>query len=244
MIQAYFKGKLVIQDGHVKHNEDMKTSSSIGLLQYLPDDVFWKILRDSCIGIRPADFGKILSFNFWEHADAANTTNERLVEPDVWIEAEKYDVIIEAKVNDISGQSKSQWENEIQSIRNEQNNSGRQKPIILIALGGNESMQQEKALDCPVVKVSWYRLMNAVVHERERQVDNGYLCRVLDDVIKLFARQGVMRIHWLNSMPSYSVNDKALKHWTVSKSGPNIGFLTIPKVTINKTKILQWRPID
>lgn len=244
MIQAYFKGKLVIQDGYVKHNEDMKTSSSIGLLQYLPDDLFWKILRGSCVGFCPTDFGKILSFNFWEHTDATNTTNERLVEPDVWIETEKFDVIIEAKVNDISGQSKSQWENEIQSIRNEQNKNGLQKPIILIALGGNESMHQENALDCPVVKTSWYSLMNAVVNERGRQIDNGFMCRILDDVIELFARQGVMKIDWFNSMPIFLVDDKVLTQWSVCNSQSNRGFITIPTMIINEINLLQWKPID
>lgn len=83
MIQAYFKGKLVIQDNCIKKNEDLKTSSSIGFLQYLPDDLFWQILRDSCVGLTTSDFGKIESFNFWAHTDATDTTNNQLVEPDV-----------------------------------------------------------------------------------------------------------------------------------------------------------------
>ena len=63
MIQAYFKGKLVIQDNCIKQNEDLKTSSSIGLLQYLPDDIFWNIMRNCCVGFNIEDFGKILALN-------------------------------------------------------------------------------------------------------------------------------------------------------------------------------------
>jgi hypothetical protein len=246
MIQAYFKGKLVIQDNWIKQNEDLKTSSSIGLLQYLPDEVFWEILRDSCADFKTTnfDFGQILSFNFWEHTDATNTTNERLVEPDVWIETENYDVVIEAKVGDASGQSQEQWNNEIQSIKNEQNNNNQTKHIILIALGGNEKMQQGIALGCPVYRVSWYNLMNAVVNERSKQKNNGFVYRILDDVIELFARQGVMRIHWLNTMPIFAIDDNVLALWKVSKRRKNMGFSTISTININETIILQWKPID
>jgi len=244
MIQAYFKGKLVIQDNCIKQNEDLKTSSSIGLLQYLSDEIFWNILHDSCVGLKTTDFGQILSFNFWEHTDATNTTNERLVEPDVWIETENYDVVIEAKVGDAIGQSQEQWDNEIQSIKNEQNNNNHTKHIILIALGGNENMQQGTALGCPVYRISWYNLMNAVANERSKQRNNGFVYRVLNDVLDLFARQGVMRIHWLNTLPVFSVDNNALALWKVCKCRTNMGFSTLSTKNINETTILQWKPIN
>lgn len=243
MLQAFFKGKLVIQDNRVKHNEDLKTSSSIGLLQYLPDDLFWKILCDCCVGFNVTDFGKILSFNFWEHTDADNTTNARLVEPDVWIETEKYDIIIEAKVGDAVGQSKWQWTNEVQSIINEQNNNDSSKPIILIALGGNENMQNDEVMDCPVYKASWYNLLNAIVNERNTQDDNGYVCRILDDVIEMFARQGVTKTRWLKSLPFFPINEGALALWTKCKNKATMGFSTLSVPNINKTKISLWNPI-
>ncbi|MBQ4478941.1 MAG: hypothetical protein II945_10115 [Bacteroidales bacterium] len=177
----------------------------------MPDDLFWKILCDSCMDFGPIDFGKILSFNFWEHTSAENTTNKRLVEPDVWIETEKRDVIIEAKMRDSDGQYAIQWKNEIQSIINEQKNND--KPIILIALGGNENMQAEKVLDSPIYKVSWYSLMNTIIKEREKQADNGFVCRILDDVIEVFARQGMMRIQWFDSLPKFTIKERALVLW-------------------------------
>lgn len=244
MIQAFFKGKLVIQDNRVKHNEDLKTSSSIGLLQYLPDDLFWKIMRNSCVGFNTKDFGKIESFNFWAHTDATHTTNDQLVEPDVWIETEKYDVIIEAKIGDIVGQTKGQWAKEIQSIINEQNNNDSSKPIILIALGGNENMQNDEVMGCPVYKASWYNLLNAVVNERNNQDENGYVCRVLDDVIEMFARQGVMKIDWFNTLPIIPIKENALELWGKCTNKSSIGFATLTQMNINETIIQKWKPIN
>ena len=248
MIQAYFKGKLVIQENRVKQNEDFKTSSSVGLLQYLPDDVFWNIMQNCCVGLNVEDFGKTLSFNYWEHTDPKGTTNEYFVEPDVWIETSKYDILIEAKVSDGIGQYGQQWKNEIQSILNEQSNKGYQKKIILFALGGNESMHKETTLGYPVYKVSWYNLMNAVVNERERQKEEGALCRILDDVIELFAHQGIMRIQWLKTLPMFFVDDKALSLWKVCKHKTRLGFSTISTMSINENineiNILKWNPID
>ncbi len=244
MIQAYFKGKLVIQDNCIKQNEDLKTSSSIGLLQYLPDDIFWNIMRNCCVGFNIEDFGKILSFNFWEHTDSQDTTNENFVEPDVWIETEKFDVIIEAKVGDYGGQYIGQWQNEIQSIKNEQCNNDYEKPIVLIALGGNDNMLPEKVLDCPVYKASWYNLLNAVVSERDAQKINNNICRILDDVIELFARQGVMTVTWLNSLPKYEVNETALNAWEITRAKSSVGFENLNIVFVNDKNIQQWQPIN
>lgn len=240
MIQAFFKGKSGIE---FIQNEDFKTSSSIGLLQYLPDDVFWNIMRNSCVGFTTIDFGKIEFFNFWAHTDATDTSNSQLVEPDVWIETEKYDVIIEAKVGDGGGQYIGQWRNEIQSIKNEQNNNDYEKPIILIALGGNDIMQPENALGSPVYKASWYNLMNAVVKERDAQSDSGYICRILDDVVEFFARQGVMKIEWLNTLPLAVVNAQVLDQWNI-KATSSVGLASMPQMIINETNIHLWRPIN
>ena len=245
MIQAYFKGKLVIQDNCVKKNEDLKTSSSIGLLQYLPDEVFWKILRSSCVGFPEMDFGKILSFNFWSHNDATNTNNSLFVEPDVWIETEKYDVIIEAKVCEEYGnymQSEVQWNDEIISLRNEQEKMGYSKPIIMIALGGNDNMMPDSAMDCPVYKASWYNLMNAVVNEQTTQNDKGWVCRILDDIIEMLARQGVIKVEWLKTLPEkrYTVKEHSLDIWAKHK----LGFFTIHNMIIKETIIQQWKSIN
>lgn len=223
MIQAYLKGKSDIQ---FNQNEDFKTSSSIGLLQYLPDEVFLRILRDSCIEFKIdiTKFGKIQSVNFWARVDAGDNIEQQFVEPDVWIETENYDIIIEAKLDDTRGQYEGQWEKEIKSIMDMQE---LKKDIVLIALGGNKDMNPGKILDCPVFKASWYNLVNAVVKERDNFNNANYQSRILNDVIELLARQGVIKIEWLKTLPLNQVNDHALEIWVRHKSGVSIGFGTI-----------------
>lgn len=241
MIQAFFKGKSAIQ---FIQNEDFKTSSSIGLLQYLPDNLFWSIMRDCCVGLTTNNFGKILSFNFWEHTDSTNTTNSSFVEPDVWIETKEYDVLIEAKVGDGYGQYYQQWHNEIQSLLNEQNNNGYKKPIILIALGGNDNLKPDIVDGFRVFKASWYYLLKAITDERNRQTDNCFISRILDDTIELFARQGMIIINWLNSMPNYGIKEDALSSWSVTPTKSLVGFSNINFDVINYNNIQQWHPIN
>lgn len=243
MIQSYLKGKSAIQ---FTSNEDFKTSSSIGLLQYLPDDVFWRIIRNSCVGLDIADFGEILSFNFWEHTASEGTTNQNFVEPDVWIETEKVDVIIEAKLSDTFGQYEHQWKNEIQSILNEQRGNEYQKRIVLIALGGNADLQPDsvKVEKTPysVYKASWFALVNAIVTEKNQDLNSGSVCRVLEDVIELFARQGVMALTWLNSLPNYSVNENALRPWKRHDAMSSEGFAHFSSMSIDNQNIQEWEP--
>lgn len=223
MIQAYLKGKSDIQ---FNQNEDFKTSSSIGILQYLPDEVFLRILRDSCIDFKIdiTQFGKIQSVNFWARVDAGDNIEQQFVEPDVWIETENYDIIIEAKLDDTRGQYKGQWEKEIESIKYVQ---AQKKDIVLIALGGNRNMKPGEVLGCPVFKASWYNLVNAVVKERDNFNNANYQSRILNDVVELLARQGVIKIEWLKTLPLNQVNDHALEIWVRHKSGVSIGFGTI-----------------
>lgn len=241
MIPAFLKKKLVVQENNIKLNEDFKTSSSIGIMQYLPDDIFWDIIRNSCVGFNENDefLGKIQAFNFWAHTDSHDTTNTNYVEPDVWIETDKCDIIIEAKVSDISGQYEGQWENEIQSILNER---GENAKIILIALGGNENMFEGNVLGFNVYKASWYDLLNSLVKEREKHNENDFVCRIIDDVIELFARQGLMRIHWLGTMPIEEIDDQAINTWAEIKE--LTGFSLLKTDIINEYILQKWQPIN
>lgn len=241
MIQAFLKGKSAIL---FNQNEDFKTSSSIGLLQYLPDDLFWSIMKDCCKGLSQIYFGEILSFHFWEHTDPTDTTNANFVEPDVWIETENYDVLIEAKVRDGAGQYRQQWQNEIHSLQNEQNNNGHKKPIILIALGGNENLKPDRVDNCPIYKTSWYFLLKSVSDERNRQKDNGFVSRILDDTLELFARQGLMVMEWLTTLPQYEILDYGNHLKFVTKKMSYWGFNNLVKIIINDKSIQQWFPIN
>lgn len=50
MLQALLHKKLKnsFENPHFRPSEDTLTSSVLGLMQYLPDAVFWELLRSSC----------------------------------------------------------------------------------------------------------------------------------------------------------------------------------------------------
>lgn len=243
MISAYFKKKLKISNDKIEMNEDFKTSSSIGLLQYLPDELFWNIIQHSCNSFHLNEIGSIISFNFWEHTDATNTSNTKFVEPDVWIETEKYDILIEAKKWDESTfQSINQWRNQIISIRNEQTKKDTNKEIVLIALGGNNDLNSEIVDEVTIHKTSWYNLMLSIVTQRKISVTNGYICRILDDVIDLFAMQGIMVIDWFYTLPTTKIKPTNLEKW----ASPCYGLFGFAKMnsTINVKYITKWKPIN
>lgn len=242
MIQAYFKEKLVVEDNHIKKNEDFKTSCSIGLLQYLPDDVFKKIFQQSCQEIPVEDMGKILSFNFWKHTDSTSTTNKKYVEPDVWIETDYYDLIIEAKLDDGSGQYEEQWNKEIRSIKNEQVNKNRRKKIALVSLGGNPHSQTEIINDIHIYKVSWFALLNSVINTKAENDTDGNVCRILGDIIHLFALQGIMRTAWFDTLLlTATIIPNVILKW---KNFHCVGFYALKTTIINDKTIKKWNPIN
>jgi hypothetical protein len=73
----------------------------------------------------------------------------------------------------------------------------------------------------------------AVVSERDAQKINSNICRILDDVIVLFARQGVMTVTWLNSLPKYEVNETALNAWEITRAKSLVGFENLNIVFVN-----------
>ena len=77
MLQALLHKKLKdsFENPHFKPSEDSLTSSVMGLMQYLPDDIFWDLLRSSCgrSSNLPESVGAIMSVNFWDRWDATDT---------------------------------------------------------------------------------------------------------------------------------------------------------------------------
>lgn len=86
--------------------EDTKVASTLGVLKNLPAELFWQILRKSCKSkIKlPSKSGEILNIDFWP----GGWKFVNRVEPDVYIEFENFDLIIEAKINYLYGQISEQ----------------------------------------------------------------------------------------------------------------------------------------
>ena len=219
MLQAILHNKFgkAISGGSFKGIEDTLTSSVIGLLQYLPDPLFWKVLKgafgQSSVSL-PVDIGEVLEFHFWERFDASGTKNSTVVEPDVWVETEKFDIIIEAKRSDDSAdnaQYEEQWRNQIIALHNSYGEETA-KPLIYIAIGGNESLRDTSVLvdgrEYAIHTASWYNLLNVVlnlIHDYE--TDNIPICtrRILMDIVQALQVHRFIKTTWLDSLPVVNI---------------------------------------
>ncbi len=207
MLQALLHSKLKasFENPSFSPSEDTLTSSVFGILQYLPDDTLWQIVRNSCgegLENLPESIGKIEYVDFWpQYRNIEGTTNSSYVEPDVLLVTERYYVIIEAKKYDGGGQYLTQWKNEIRALNNEDDT----KEILFVAMGGNSTLTHEEIsveLKNNVVRNyiinrgSWFYLLNEI----QKIEGNNETNRLVDDVTRAMNRHGFMQVIWLNTL--------------------------------------------
>lgn len=188
-----------------KRSEDALTSSTIGLLQYLPDETFWEILYEASEHTLPefSDAGAIENISFWEEMSAKGTTNQSSVEPDVWLELERMHLIIEAKRYEEEGQYEGQWLNEIQALLNTLAEDD-ERPIWLLALGGNyQTSKQSLTLGDKtyrIIKIRWQTLLEEVKKcTYEFSPYSSVEKRICNDIIKAFELFEYFSLKWLDS---------------------------------------------
>ena len=243
MLQAALHKKITVPT-----LEDTLTSSVVGLMQFLPDDIFWPLLAESCgVSVHlPASIGKITGVNFWPRFDARNTCNSTYVEPDVWIETDIYDIIIEAKRYDGGGQCLEQWEKEIIALNNERNND---KEIIFISLGGNTSHTNDSCVvdgkEVCIYKASWFNLLHAVNNRRKRLSENGSGClsRLLGAIADAFFMHGYYDIEWLESLECINLPSYRTSLFTEILNFDNQDFfaaLYTPAAGFSENSIMVW----
>ena len=112
----------------IKHKsgaEDERTALIFGPLLYLPANTLWQILRSSCFDNKsmPQKGGELLHYEFWpNYSKTEHTSNESYVEPDLLLEFEYFNLLIEIKCKDVQSyrQYEGQWKNEIQAFVNGQ----------------------------------------------------------------------------------------------------------------------------
>jgi hypothetical protein len=217
MLQAILRKKN-LRTPTGKRSEDALTSSIIGLLQYLPDKTFWEILYKASkyeAGKHTlpefSDAGAIENISFWEEMSAKGTTNQRSVEPDVWLELERIHLIIEAKRYEEKGQKEGQWLNEIQALLNTLAEDD-ERPIWLLALGGNYQTTEEsgtiRGREYPIVRMHWQTLLEEVkkyTYESSSCSDAGK--RICKDIIRAFEHFEFFALKWLDSLLADTYKD-------------------------------------
>jgi hypothetical protein len=250
MLQALFKNKLKdsFSDPYFRPSEDSLTSSIIGLMQFLPDYLFWYLFKQSCGNNSdlPTDIGKINGFYFWDRWSAKGTYNSNYVEPDVWIDTEKYYIIIEAKKTDYFGQHIDQWENELRALKNEVEYLD--KEIIFIALGGNDSLKNcSTEVDSNSYKIytaSWFFLLHSITLyiSQKEDIDN-YTERLLNNIVAAFSKHGFLDIDWLSSMKCRKIN-RDMKSVSFLMEFDNHDFFSgmyNPQNSFNKNSFGIWK---
>lgn len=202
-----------ILNNKLASNEDAITSTIIGLLKYLPADLFWHILRQACGNNKlPPISGTLKQTEFWPKWNAAGTSNSKYVEPDVFLRFDSFDLIIEVKSSDEGGQYAQQWENQIKAYTNEYE----KQELVYITLGGNAvKINQEIEVDdkkYAITKCSWMSLLmetSATLQEFKKTEapfsNKASTIRLLEDVIRGFNYHGFFNIKWFEGMKMYTI---------------------------------------
>ncbi len=160
-------------------NEDPKTSIVFENLMLFPDNVFWRILQKSAANkdVLPKDAGMLADdFSFWPRWNPNSihdTGNSNYVEPDVFFRFKNIDVIVEAKYSDCIGQYREEWEREFKAYLNKYGEDN--KPVVLLAVGGNHTFEREPDMKegkhkCPIVKYSWASILKSVLEFEKEEL--------------------------------------------------------------------------
>lgn len=205
-----------------RYKEDTKTSTIFGGLLLLPDNELRQVLSSACHGEQSpiSSAGQLKEFHFWpKWYKTEGTSNDSFVEPDVFLRFELCDVIIEAKLGEQVGQYAGQWRNEAQAYHNLYGKE--EKPLILIALGGNSSLETEEMEyqggTAAVYKSSWHSLLVAV-EENQRlhsyatipNTDEDRAKKRLYQYIYLgFELHGIHSFYPLNRLKTIGINPKS-----------------------------------
>ena len=220
MLQTLLHHKLTSEENEAisSNKEDSCTSSVFGLLQYLPDELFLSILKESCGNLAsfPDDIGRIQEVLFWKKFYSAHLPRiqQKYVEPDVIIETENYSIIIEAKKFDgIRQQYNNQWEREILVVEDMHKQEKCNKNIVFIAIGGTDYSRDALLLvrkkEYHIHITSWISLSDAIhkaIVKISDQEELNHQLRLLKDADKALIHFGHFKTIWLNTIAPYRIN--------------------------------------
>ena len=163
------------------NSEDAKTSSIIGTLSHLPARMFWNILYDALVEKdklpAPDTVYELIDIEFWPFWKL-----DEKVEPDVFLQFDRFDLILELKRNDNNRQYSGQWKRELEAYQKTYPN--RTKPCYLIAISGRTTESQPGVYPC-----SWTSLLNATrqcLKKMKREQPHAHEVRILNDAVHAF----------------------------------------------------------
>lgn len=198
--------------------EDSLTAAVFSQLLHLPSEDFWQILHGACFSANfPHAAGEPRAIHLRPNWSAEGTTNSARVIPDLVIEFDDFDLIVEAKRWDHLLQDREQWKRELTAYINEY--GPRKRKVKMLALGGNISHEDEHIREtfippgsapstshefiCPVHICKWSSLLLECRRWREK-LENAEDqssrtradMRILNDLIAIFVRHGFTPVRW------------------------------------------------
>lgn len=198
-----FKGVDIAWQELFSKSEDSLTASVFGRLLYLPTDMLIHILSTACYGNKlDGDCGRLIKSEFWPKWDAEETTNTNYIEPDVHMQFEKFDLLIEAKRGKENKQTKEQWQNQITAYRNVYGH----KKLYLIALDGLNTNKSEIIGNVNVIKCTWASLLKTIqtklkeLEKRELSDQDFVIKNILNDLIIAFDVHSYFTGQWFESI--------------------------------------------
>ncbi|QJP34345.1 hypothetical protein F0365_08010 [Nonlabens sp. Ci31] len=221
MYNALARGKFKLESDQ---KEDTLTSSVLDYLLLLPDTMIWEIIRKSNPenSELPPHVGRVLDVHFWpswDTKDIPDVSNTRYIEPDVFIEFEYADIIIEAKRYDNNQQSEKQWADQIKVYRENISNDSDNKQLIYFALGGirveKKSIIEVDFKSYDIFKIRWRQLMEIITSytitielSLEIVPTSGSYLRILQTILDALALHGyyISNHIWFETLDSAQNN--------------------------------------
>ncbi len=196
-----------------RSNEDFLTASVFARLSYLPSSVFWQILYGAVISEKklPNHVGELKNIQFWPRW---NLTKRKQKEPDIFIEFEKVNLIIEAKLP-FNPQYAEQWAEEFWAYQCDAAEEYEGKDVYLLAIDGlsdnfeqleteaNQILTKKYNFSDGICAVacSWQSLLSAIINQFQSVDDSKTVSQFLiHDLKESLALHGIHDTHWLKDI--------------------------------------------
>jgi hypothetical protein len=217
--------------------EDFLTASVISRMAYLPSELFWEVIKRSHVHCSlkqaslPEFAGNLVNIEFWPNWVTPDS-EAIYCQPDVFLEFEKIDVIVEAKKNDSQLQNTTQLAKQLQSyfyMKEKEEND--KKTILLWTLGGMGKRVLKSQVkdffnkivklinfvydDIHLISSSWFEILLTILNIRRFLVtkdkefqhiyyfDKSHLLRIVDDIIDGFRLHGIKEWFFLYKLTNY-----------------------------------------
>lgn len=159
----------------------------------------------------------------------------------MFCEFNNFNVIIEAKKTDHSGQDEQQWKNEIASYLNEFPDN--KKKLYFLAFGGSKTLTSKtikvREQDIDIYFSSWQSLLNSVQKLAKKEA-NKHTKRLLSDIILAFEKHNFFCLDWLETLNKSDLSLECIKgidSWKIRDTNLLDDFYSKNKLNLNNNSI-------